>query len=160
MGFGFNYRIRHEGIPWLRQWQRTTRHVWHPGIEHGGMIGGIGRGGLVELIVLICHGGGRFVMKVGHQHCGSFKVNHTITALFYLFQRRRIQRDGWLGWGCLWGGFCARPSLDFADEGDASIFGVNGAIVSKEKVSSDESAATLLTFERSLFGVCRIVEMN
>lgn len=118
------------------------------------MVWGVGRRGLVQVLVLIRHGGRCFVMKVGHQHCGSFKVNHTLTALFYLFQRRRIQPDGWLCRCGLWRGFRARPSLDFADERDSSIFGVDGTVVSQQEISSDEGASTLLTFEGSLFGVC------
>ena len=94
------------------------------------------------------------MMKVGHQHRSSLKVNHTITASLYLFQRCRVQTNGWLCWSGLGRGLCARPSLDLADEGYSSIFGMNGAIVSEQEVSSHKSAAAFCAFEGTFFGVC------
>lgn len=120
------------------------------------MIGGVGRG-LVKLDVLRlrCHYGCGFVFEVGHQHRSSLWIKHTITACLYLFQRRCIQANGGLRWSGLWRGlFCARASLDLADEGYSSIFCVYGAIVSEEQVSSHKSTSAFCAFERSLFGIC------
>ena len=93
-------------------------------------------------------------MKVGHQHCSSLEINHTITACFYLFQRGRIQLDGLLGGRGLGRRLRAGSTLDFAVEGNAAVFGMHGAIVTEEEVSSHEGAATFGTFEGSLFGIC------
>ena len=132
-------------------------HAGHEGdrsIKHGCVIGGVGRRGLVELIVwVVCQGGRSFVMKVGNHHRSNIIVNHTITACFYLFHRRRIQIHGWLCRSRLGCWLCARPSLDFADQRYSSIFGVYSSVVSEQKVSSDKGTAALCAFERSLFGV-------
>ena len=95
------------------------------------MVGRVGGRGLVYLIVLGGHCGGSFVMKVGHQHCSSLEINHTITACLYLLQRCRVQFDvsfrssGTLGGG----GFGAPSSFDLADQWRSSIFGMDGPIV-------------------------------
>ena len=96
-------------------------------------------------------------MQVGHQHCSSFEINHTITACLYLFQRRRVQLDRLLRRARL--GLARRclgrrAALDLADERDAAVFGVDGSVVAEEQVSSDEGASTFSAFEGTLFGVC------
>ena len=40
-------------------------------------------------------------------------------------------------------------------ERNTPILGMNGAIVSKEKVAADERTSALKTFERALLGVCQ-----
>ena len=81
-----------------------------------------------------------------------------LTACLYLFQRRgvHVQTDGGLGRRARRGLGRRLPSLsplDLADQWSAAIFGVDGAIVSQQQVSSDEGTPAFLTFERTLFGV-------
>ena len=76
-----------------------------------------------------------------------------LTACFQLFQRRRVhvETDGLGGLGRR--RLRARFSLVLADERDAAIFGVDGAVVSKEEIAADEGAAALEAFEGTFFGI-------
>lgn len=94
------------------------------------------------------------MMKVGNQHRSGFEINHTITARLYLFQRRSVEhrllgRRGRRG-RCLG----RRAPLDLADERDAAILRVDGAVVSQQQVTSDEGASALETVEGTFFRVC------
>ena len=134
-----------------------TRHERVGAVEHGGVVRGVGRRGMVvEVLFLRSHLSCRFVMEVGHQHCRSLKVSHTITACFYLFQCGRIhaQRRFRGGRRRLRGCLGRRTPLVFGDERGAAIFGMNGPVVSQQQVPTDKRAATFHAFEGAFLGVC------
>ena len=105
--------------------------------------------------MLVGHLRRSFMLKVGYQHCGSFKIKIALTACFYLFQRGgvHVHVQGGFGGGILGRWLAGRPPLDFADERNAAIFGVDGTIVSQQQVPSHKGGAAFGALEGSLFGV-------
>ncbi len=97
-------------------------------------------------------------MKVSHQHGGSFHIEDTLTAGFYLLLygssvdgKRRL------------GGAADRPgfgrtaglmTLAIAVKRYSTILGVNCPVVAEKEVTSHEGTPALHALERALLGVC------
>jgi hypothetical protein len=104
----------------------------------------------MKVAVRCCSG---FVLEVCHQHGGSFKVEHTITACLYLLQRARIDVDGGL---CVLGRcLCSACSFSpFRLKGHSPIFGMDGSVVAEQEIATHEGTLALLALEGTLLGVC------
>ena len=91
-------------------------------------------------------------MKVSNKHGGGFHIENTVATGFDLLKSRSI--EGY----CRLGRAADRPgslgttaTLAVTVKRNTSIFSMDGTVMTKKKIASDEGAPTLHALERTLF---------
>jgi len=97
------------------------------------------------------------LLHVGNEHRSGFHVKSTIAASFYLLESSRVDDGRLAGPADASNRLGPTAALAIAVQRNASILCVDGAVVSEQKIASDEGAFALHALERALFRVGSLV---
>jgi hypothetical protein len=92
-------------------------------------------------------------MEICYKHGSGLNIEDSITASLHLLQGRSVDGDGSLGRAVDSAGFGTGAALAIAVERNATILGVDGAVMSEEKIATDKCTSTLHALERTFFGM-------